>query len=222
MERREMPSGRFITFEGGEGSGKTTQLQRLAERLARAGHEPLVTREPGGTPISEAIRDLLLDPERRLGPVAEAMLMVAARAELVTNVIRPALEGGRIVLCDRYGDSTLAYQGGGRGLDSELLASMNRLATGGLTPDLTLLYDLDPEIGVARRARAAGDTNRLDREPLDFHRRVRGRYLELARREPDRYVVLDAAGPPSELEETAWVAIAARVPAGPTKLAPPR
>lgn len=201
-------TGRFITFEGGEGTGKTTQIERLAARMRRAGHEPVVTREPGGTPLAEAIRDLLLDPDRRPEGTTEALLMVAARAEVVARLIRPALASGRIVLCDRYGDSTLAYQGGGRGLDDDLLRAMNRAATGGLVPDLTLLYDLDPEIGASRRANAAGATNRLDREPLEFHRRVRARYLELAASEPERFVVLDATSDPQLLEDRGWSAIA--------------
>jgi dTMP kinase len=206
--------GRFVTFEGGEGSGKTTQLERLAARLRRAGHDPVVTREPGGTPLAEAIRELLLDPERQPGAMTEALLMVAARAEVVPRLIRPALESGRIVMCDRYGDSTLAYQGGGRGIDADLLRAMNRAATLDLVPDLTLLYDLDPEIGAARRSRAAGATNRLDRESLDFHRRVRARYLELASHEPERFVVLDATADADELEERGWSALAAMLAGG--------
>ncbi|HEV8613245.1 MAG TPA: dTMP kinase, partial [Gemmatimonadales bacterium] len=185
-------SGLLVTFEGGEGSGKSTQLERLAGRFRARGIDPLVTREPGGTPLAEAVRALLLDPARRLGPMAEAFLMEAARADLVANVIRPAIESGRVVLSDRYDDSTLAYQGAGRGIDAGILADMNRAATGGLKPDLTLLYDLDPEIGIARRERAGGATSRLDREPLEFHRRVRAHYLQLAAREAHRFVVLDA------------------------------
>jgi dTMP kinase len=196
--------GLFVTFEGGEGSGKTTQLERLAARLRREGHHPLVTREPGGTPLGESIRSLLLDPERRPLPLTEAFLMEAARAELVANVLRPELARGRIVLCDRYADSTLAYQGGGRGIDSALLDAMNRAATGGLAPDLTLLHDLPAEVGTRRRAGAPGDTNRLDREPLDFHGRVRERYHTLAAREPDRFRVLDASLPADELERQVW------------------
>jgi dTMP kinase len=203
--------GLFVTFEGGEGSGKTTQLERLAARLRAQGLDPLVTREPGGTPLAESIRSLLLDPERAPGPMAEALLMEAARAEVVATVIRPALVAGRVVLCDRYGDSTLAYQGAGRGLESDLLATLNRAATGGLVPDLTLLFDLDPHTGVARRAGAAGPLNRLDREPIEFHRRVRARYLELASREALRFVVLDAALPADRLEDLVWKAVEGRL-----------
>jgi len=204
-------SGCFVTFEGGEGSGKTTQLERLAQRLRERGLDPLVTREPGGTPLGERIRALLLDPARRPAPMTEALLMEAARAELVAGVIRPALEAGRIVLCDRYDDSTLAYQGGGRGLDAELLRALNRAATGGLEPDLTLLIDLDPAAGLARRARAEGSVNRLDREPESFHARVRMRYLELAAAAPRRFVVLDGSLPADTLEGHAWSALEPRL-----------
>uniref|UniRef100_A0A832ML32 Thymidylate kinase n=1 Tax=Eiseniibacteriota bacterium TaxID=2212470 RepID=A0A832ML32_UNCEI len=205
--------GLFVTFEGGEGSGKSTQVERLASRLRARGLDPLVTREPGGTPLAEGIRALLLDPERRPSAMAEAFLMEAARAELVATVLRPALAAGRIVLCDRYDDSTLAYQGGGRGLDHDLLRTLNRAATGGLTPDLTLLFDVAPEAGLARRAAAGPDTNRLDREPAEFHDRVRARYLALAAAEPRRWVVLDAARPPDALEADVWAAVAARLEA---------
>ena len=203
--------GLFVTFEGGEGSGKTTQLERLAARLRGIGIEPLVTREPGGTPLAEAIRGLLLDSGSCPRAMTEALLMEAARAELVGGVIRPALADHRVVLCDRYDASTLAYQGAGRGLDAALLADLNRAATGGLKPDLTLLYDLDPAVGLGRRGRAAGAPNRLDREPLEFHLRVRERFLELASAEPARFVVLDAAGDPVALEARGWAEIERRL-----------
>ena len=204
-------SGLLVTFEGGEGSGKSTQLERLAARLRAQGLEPVMTREPGGTPFAERVRGLLLDSPDPPGPLAEALLMVAARADLVRRVLEPALRSGRVVLCDRYADSTLAYQGAGRGLDPTLLSAMNRAATGGLKPDLTLLFDLDPAIGMARRERATGPTNRLDREPLEFHQRVRGFYLELAAREVDRFVVLDAAEPPDRVAARAWSALEERL-----------
>jgi len=206
-------NGLFVTFEGGEGSGKSTQLARLAARLRARGSEPLVTREPGGTPLAEGIRDLLLDPARRPGAISEALLMEAARADLVANLVRPALAAGRVVLCDRYDDSTLAYQGAGRGLDPGLLAILNEAATGGLEPGLTLLYDVPPEVGLARRERAAGETNRLDREPADFHLRVRRCYLDLAAAEPGRWVVLDATATPDELERLGWAALEERLAA---------
>jgi dTMP kinase len=138
--------------------------------------------------------------------------MEAARADVVTRVIRPALEAGSVVLCDRYDDSTLAYQGAGRGIDAERLAAWNRAATGGLRPDLTLLFDLDPSLGLERRA-GAGARNRLDHEPPEFHLRVRRRYLELAAAEPDRFVVLDASETPEDLEAKAWTALDARLAA---------
>jgi dTMP kinase len=205
-------SGLFVTFEGGEGSGKSTQLERLATRLGAQGMTPLVTREPGGTPLAEAIRGLLLDPRLKPVPITEALLMEAARADLVATLIRPALAQGRVVLCDRYDDSTLAYQGAGRELDLGLLAELNRAATDGLKPDLTLLYDVDPELGLARRGRAAGETTRLDREPLEFHRRVRKKFLELASREPGRFVVLDGSLAPDILEAKGWEELARRLP----------
>jgi dTMP kinase len=206
-------AGLFVTFEGGEGSGKSTQLARLAVRLRARGLEPLLTREPGGTPLAEGIRDLLLDPARRPGAMSEALLMEAARADLVANVVRPALAAGRVVLCDRYDDSTLAYQGAGRGLDAALLATLNRAATGGLTPDLTLLYDVPPEVGLARREGAGDGTNRLDREPAEFHGRVRRGYLELAAADPGRWVVLDATAGPDALERLGWTELERRLAA---------
>lgn len=204
-------TGLFVTFEGGEGSGKSTQLMRLADRLRAVGIQPLVTREPGGTPLAEGVRALLLDPRGTPGPVAEALLMEAARADLVSRVIRPALEDGGVVLCDRYDDSTLAYQGGGRGLDHAMLLEWNRVATGGLKPDLTLLYDLDPDVGLSRRAVAPGEMNRLDQEPSGFHTRVRARFLELAAAEPERFVVLDAGLPADDLEKAAWAILETRI-----------
>jgi dTMP kinase len=203
----------FITFEGGEGSGKSTQQARIAARLAAAGQPPLCVREPGGTPFAEAARGLLLDGTHRPPPLAEAFLIQAARADLMRAVIAPALAAGRIVLCDRHTDSTLAYQGAGRGLDPDLLHAMNRASTLGLTPELTLLYDLDPAVGLARRAAAPGSRNRLDQEPLEFHARVRQGFLQLARAEPARIVVLDGSLDPAALEERSWAALEARLSA---------
>ncbi len=205
--------GLFVTFEGGEGSGKSTQVARLAARLRGRALDPLVTREPGGTPLAEGVRALLLDPDRRPVPLAEALLMEASRAQLVETVIRPALAAGRVVLCDRYADSTLAYQGGGRGLDAAMLASWNASATGGLVPALTLLFDVPAETGLGRRQRASAETNRLDREPTEFHERVRARYLELAAAEPERWIVLDATLAEDELEAQVWEVVGPRVAA---------
>ena len=205
-------SGRFVTFEGGEGSGKSTQLARLAARLAARALDPLVTREPGGTPVAEGIRALLLDPALEPGTIAEALLMEAARAELVATVIRPALAAGRVVLCDRYADSTLAYQGAGRGLDLAMLAAWNRVATGGLLPDRTLLFALDPALGLSRRQVAAGVPNRLDRESLAFHTRVRAQYLALARAEPARFAVIAADQAAEAIEAQAWAVLSTLLP----------
>jgi dTMP kinase len=199
--------GRFVTFEGGEGSGKSTQLARVAARLRDLGVEPVVTREPGGTPLAEGVRGLLLDPERKPEPLAEALLIEAARADLFARIIAPALAAGGVVLCDRHSDSTLAYQGYGRGLDLERLRGWNAAATADRSPDLTVLFDLEPAIGLARRAAAGGKTNRIDREPLEFHARVREGFLALARSEPQRIVVIDASQPPDEVERKVWTII---------------
>jgi dTMP kinase len=203
-------SGLFVTLEGGEGSGKSTQIQRLAGRIRALGIEPVLAREPGGTPLAEGVRALLLDADRRPGALAEVFLLEAARAQLVSTVLRPALEAGRVVLCDRYDDSTLAYQGGGRGLDDEMLRTLNRAATGGLRPDLTLLLDAPHELGLERRSRQ-GSMNRLDREPAEFHARVRQRYLELAAAEPGRFVVVDATQPEDRIETAIWAELEPRL-----------
>lgn len=187
----------FITFEGIEGCGKTTQIRLLAERLRRNGLELLVTREPGGCPIADAIRSILLHPDSRaLVPRAELLLYAAARAQHVDEVIRPALARGTLVLCDRFIDATVAYQGGGRGLDPALIASLNTLATDGLLPDLTLLLDMPAEEGLQRarqRNTATPEEDRFERESLAFHRRVRDEYLQLARQH-SRFMVMDAVG----------------------------
>jgi len=174
-----------------------------------------VTREPGGTPLAEGIRKLLLDPAHSPGATAEALLMVAARSDLVERVLRPALAAGRVVLCDRYTDSTLAYQGGGRGLDAAVLADWNRAATGGLLPDLTLLFDIPPGVGLARRAGASSALNRIDLETEAFHSRVRARYLELARAEPARFRVFDASRDADGLAADVWGEVAPRLRARP-------
>ncbi|MBC7226119.1 MAG: dTMP kinase [Thermoflexales bacterium] len=186
----------FITLEGPDGSGKTTQARLLAGWLQEQGYPVVLAREPGGTAIGERIREVLHDPTHTgMAPWAEVFLYCAARAQLVAEVIRPALAAGQTVLCDRYADSTLAYQGYGRGLDLEALQRVLSLATGGLTPDLTFCLDISPEEGLARRQRGGEEWNRLDRETVEFHRRVRAGYLELAGREPRRWIVVDAARP---------------------------
>jgi dTMP kinase len=185
--------GAFITFEGPDGSGKSTQIQWLAEYLTGLGQSVCLTREPGGTAISEQIRGLLHDLRNRaMQPRTEILLYSAARAQVVAEIIRPALDQGDIVLCDRYADSTLAYQGYGHGLDLPTLRQLTAFATGDLRPELTLLFDLDPAEGLRRRQTAGVEWNRLDDYDLAFHQRVRAGYCELAKAEPERWVVLDA------------------------------
>jgi dTMP kinase len=185
--------GWFITFEGPEGSGKTTQLRLMASWLHDEGFDALVTREPGGTPIGELIRDLLHDcGHTTMTPETEILLYAASRAQHVAEVIRPALASGRIVLCDRYFDSTYAYQGYGRGLPLEDLRRITSFATQDLIPDLTLYLDVPPEIGLRRRERSGEAMNRLDREALAFHQRVREGYLALIAEDPVRWRRVDA------------------------------
>ncbi|HUK60105.1 MAG TPA: dTMP kinase [Stellaceae bacterium] len=184
--------GRFITFEGGEGAGKTTQIGLLAETLRQHKLDVVTTREPGGSPGAEAIRELLLSgaPDRWDGET-EALLMVAARRDHLVATVWPALAAGRIVLCDRFADSTEAYQGFARGLARERLAELHRLAAGDFCPDLTFILDLPAAEGLAR-ATKRGATTRFERMPLDLHERLRQGFLDIARREPQRCVVLDA------------------------------
>ena len=187
----------FITFEGPEGSGKTTQMELLRDYLEEKGYSVLATREPGGTSIGDQIRAILLDPRNtEILPASEALLFSAARAQIVHQVIRPYLQQGGIVLCDRYADSTLVYQGYGHGLDLEMLHTITALATGGLKPDLTIYLDIDVEEGLRRKLAAheaeRTEWNRLDQQELDFHRRVREGYLEMAAKEPERWLVIDA------------------------------
>lgn len=203
-------TGVFITFEGPEGAGKSTQLTRLVGRLAAEGVAHTVTREPGGTELGSRVREVLLDPLLTIDPLPEFLLYSASRAQLVANVIRPALDRGEIVVCDRYADSSLAYQGAGRGLDGALLDAITAAATGGLTPDLTVLLDLDPVIGLERAARR-GQPDRLEQADLAFHQRVRQGFLELAGRHPQRFLVLDATQSPDELSGRVWAAVQARV-----------
>jgi dTMP kinase len=193
--------GRFVTFEGVEGSGKSTLIERLAEHLRAVEHDVLTTREPGGTNFGRELRTMLLRRGAPPQPTAEALLMAADRAEHVARVVRPALEAGRIVLCDRYGDSTIAYQGGGSGLDRARLADLNAWATGGLVPDLTLLLDLPAEDSLGRlHARSLDPApDRFESEPIAFHQRVRQAYLELAAAEPARWLVLDARRDPDAI-----------------------
>jgi dTMP kinase len=183
----------FITLEGPEGSGKTSQLVPLAEYLRGQGRTVVTTREPGGTSIGDQVRSVLTNVQNTaMHPRTEILLFLAARAQHVEELIRPALSRGEIVICDRYADSTLAYQGYGHGIDLDLLRRLLDFSTGGLQPDLTLLLDVDAETGLQRR-RVGGDWNRLDAYSLAFHQRVRQGYLKLAAESPKRWVVIDAS-----------------------------
>lgn len=190
----------FITFEGPEGSGKSSQIVVLTEYLCRTGYDVLTTREPGGTPISEQIRAVLMDLKNTdMQPRTEILLFQASRAQLVEQVIRPHLAKKGIVLCDRFADSTLAYQGYGYQLNLDQLRILIEFATGGLKPDLTLLLDLDVEVGLGRRANG-GEWNRLDALQMAFYQRVRAGYHELAQAEPERWVIIDAEQPPDQVQ----------------------
>ncbi|MEA2582155.1 MAG: dTMP kinase [Thermomicrobiales bacterium] len=194
-------SGIFIVFEGPEGSGKTTQARRLATRVSAQGRDVVLTREPGGTPIGEQVRTILLDQTNcAMLPETEALLYSAARAQHVGDVIRPALERGAVVICDRFADSTLAYQGGGRGLSMDDLRAIQRLATGGLTPTLRILVDLPVEVGLRRRFGVEDEVNRLDVAGIEFHRRVRSAYLEMAALDQS-WIVIDGDDSVDVVEE---------------------
>jgi dTMP kinase len=203
----------FVTFEGVEGSGKSTQLLLASSRLREIGRKVVTTREPGGTPIGEAIRSLLVPPgEDTLDPIAEWLLYEADRRQHVRDVLKPALARGEIVLCDRYSDATEAYQRAGRGVDPAAIALVDAMARDGLMPDLTLLYDLDPEAGLLRAVeRDGGQRGRFEAASLDFHRRVREAYLSIAQREPGRVAVIDAARPAQVVFADTWRVIAQRV-----------
>jgi dTMP kinase len=199
--------GAFITFEGGEGSGKSTQITRLAERLEVAGIPYCVLREPGGTAVGEIVRTLLLDPKHTgLDDTTELLLYEACRAELVSDVIEPALESGEVVICDRFYDSTTAYQGFGRGLPLDQIAELNMIATDGLVPDRTIVLDVEPTLGIDRATRKGAD--RLEGESLAFHERVRDGFLAIAEQEPGRVRVVDASATPGVVAEKIAAALA--------------
>ena len=202
------PGGLFITFEGPEGAGKSTQIRRLAARLERSGVPHRLTREPGGTVIGDRLRELVLDTRSQMSPMTEFLIYSASRAQLVREVIRPALARGELVVCDRYVDSSYAYQGYGRGLNLAQLRAVSEAATGGLTPDLTVLLDVEPELGLQRAARV-GELDRIEQAGLEFNRRVRPGFLDLAAEEPERFLVLDATRPQSDLAEAIWQAVQA-------------
>ena len=204
-----MTAGRFITFEGGEGCGKSTQIRILAERLRAAGKDVLLTREPGGTELAEKIRALVREESADPPNIrAETLLFLASRAQVVENVIRPALAAGTWVLCDRFADSTFAYQGYGRGLDLDEIKRINFFATGGLVPDRTVLLDVSPEVSAKRmRAREVAtntDADRMEKAGDDFHARLKKGFLELAAAEPERFAVISADGSVEEVGEAVW------------------
>lgn len=190
----------FITFEGPDGSGKTTQLRQLASVLRERGLDVVTTREPGGTEIGDQIRAVIMNMKNKdMDPRTELLLFNASRAQLVEELIRPALAAGKIILCDRYADSTMAYQGYGHGLDKAELRQLLNFATGGLKPDLTLLFDISAAAGLKRRQANHDEWNRMDDYALRFHERVRAGFLELAAADPERWAVIDADRDPAEI-----------------------
>jgi dTMP kinase len=196
-----MSGGLFISFEGGEGVGKSTQVRRLAARLQAAGREVVVTREPGGSPGAEAIRNLVLNGSAdRWSPVTETLLMYASRRDHIERTLRPALERGAVVLCDRYADSTRAYQGAAGGADPDLISALETFILEDVRPVRTLVFDLDPELGLARALGRPDAEARFESKGLDFHRRLRAGFLAIARDEPARCRVIDAAGDPDQVE----------------------
>jgi dTMP kinase len=208
----------FITFEGGEGSGKSTQAEALAKKLEGAGASVVLTHEPGGTPLGDGIRTLLKGESKgtkgksakeSIDPQTELLLFNAARAMLVSQVIRPALESGSVVICDRFYHSTIAYQGHGRGLDLDLIDTFNKAATGSLKPNLTVLLDIDAKQGLKRKKLQ----DRFEREDLDFHQRVRQSYLGMAQEDPQRWLVVNASLPKQEVERLIWQWVEQLMPA---------
>ncbi|MEQ8405249.1 MAG: dTMP kinase [Oceanicaulis sp.] len=204
--------GLFITLEGGEGAGKTTLATSLAEAFRSEAHEVVLTREPGGTPNAEALRALLVEGEAdRWSPMAETLLMFAARADHVDRLIQPALDRGAVVICDRFTDSTRAYQGAAGGVSSFSIEAIREASLGGFEPDLTLIVDLDPALGIARtRTRGEAET-RFERQPGAFHQALRAAFLEIAERAPERCVVLDGSSPAEDVAAKARRVIAERL-----------
>ena len=207
--------GRFITFEGGEGAGKSTQVARLVERLRLLGIESIATREPGGTPNAEALRKVLLEGlVERLSPASEAMIFSAARIDHLDKLIRPALARGAYVICDRFADSTRAYQGGA--LPESFIDQLEKLAVGETAPDLTFILDLPAEEGIARAdaRRGMGKADRFESEAIDFHRNLREAFLNIAKRNPQRCVVVDAQRSIDEISKDIWACVEARLLGG--------
>ena len=203
----------FITFEGTEGTGKSTQLAALAEALRQAGYSLFVTREPGGTAIGDQVRDILSSMNNKaMLPRTEFLLFQSSRAQLVEQELRPRLAQGQLVLCDRYADSTIAYQGYGHQQDLDQVRVLVGYATGGLTPDLSVLLDVDVEVGLKRKEQDGSEWNRLDAYTVEFHKRVRAGYLEMVKGEPERWVVIDAGGEWAAVQEDLRAKILARLP----------
>lgn len=209
----------FITLEGIEGAGKTTQIHGIARYLEDRGHQCLITREPGDTPIGRKIRGILLDPENKgLTPMAELFLYAADRAQHLKERVLPALADGKTVICDRFADATRVYQGAARGIDTAVIDGVNRLVLGDLSPDLTLLFDLSPEIGLARAWKQLDDgerdgrESRFEAEALSFHEKIRAGYLLLAEQEPERFRIVDAEKSPGEVRQQVLNIMAGRIP----------
>jgi dTMP kinase len=202
--------GFFISFEGGEGAGKSTQIRRLARKLGAKRYDIVVTREPGGSPGAEAVRHVLLSGAAEpFGPKMEAILFAAARSDHVEQVIRPAVASGRIVLCDRFVDSSRVYQGATGNLDPAFMAELERVSVNGMVPDMTLIFDIDPVEGLRRASarRGDGEADRFERENLEMHQRRRQAYLAIAEREPDRCIVIDASADPDSVEDVVTAAV---------------
>ncbi|AQQ67735.1 dTMP kinase [Microbulbifer agarilyticus] len=203
----DLPNGKFITLEGGEGVGKSTNLRFITQWLTEQGIPFIQTREPGGTPLAEQLRNLLLEKrEEGVDPTAELLMVFAARAQHLQRVILPALAEGKWVICDRFTDATYAYQGGGRELDSNLIAQLEQTVQGDLRPDQVLLLDVDPEIGL-QRAASTGEADRFESEQIHFFNKVRAAYLDRAHSDPDRYAVIDASVPLEQVQENLAVAL---------------
>lgn len=215
MSGGSLPAGVFITLEGGEGAGKTTLAQGLCRQFIAQGREVALTREPGGTPFAEALRELILAGEAKTaGPLAEAMLFSAARMDHLERIIRPTLRRGTVVICDRFADSTRAYQGAVGRMDRSLLRALERVTVDGTMPDLTLMLDIPAETGLERAAMRRGQAgkDRFEAEDVGFHRKLRQAFLDIAASEPERCVVINANLPPAQVLELAWDACRAKLP----------
>jgi dTMP kinase len=216
------PPGRFISFEGGEGSGKSTQAKRLAERLKLRGHETILTREPGGSPGAEAIRHLLLNGiAKPLGPEAETFMFAAARDDHVATVIRPALDRGAWVVCDRFIDSTRVYQGSLGNVDQRLIRALERLVVGETMPDITFVIDVPPEVGLSRAEGRGKGADRFEAEHIEYHRLLREAYREIAEREPERCVLVDGTASIDAMAVRIWMLVSERFLRQPTSTANP-